>query len=348
MTARYRLTKVGAEALVLGLCFLTLPEDSRTAAQERERPQVQDEQRQRERRRERRYPPRRFSAPPVTYEHGPESSRKEGVPAGKITDHVWKDSKVFPGTIRRYSVYVPAQYDASTPAALMVFQDGHTYLKEGGDFRVPAVFDNLIHAKQMPVTIGVFIDPGYKHDELPPERDWRPQPENRSFEYDTLRADYATFLLTEILPAVRKDYSITDDPEGHAICGISSGGICAFTVAWERPDEFRKVLSHVGSFTDIRGGHRYPEIIRESENKPIRVFLQDGSQDLRRTRPNWNWVIGNLNMAAALEEKDYDYRYVLGDGGHDGNHGGVILPDSLRWLWRGYGLPEGQEANAAK
>ena len=332
---------------MLGLCLLTVPTDSLTVAQDREQARSQEQQRRGERRRDRRrFPPRKFSAEPVKYEHGPDSIRKEGVPEGKITDHVWKDSKVFPGTIRRYSVYVPAQYDQSTPAALMVFQDGHSYLKEDGDFRVPVVFDNLIHAKEMPVTIGVFIDPGYKRDELPPERGWRPPPENRSFEYDSLGADYATFLLNEILPAVRKHYNITDDPDGRAIGGISSGGICAFTVAWERPDRFRKVLSHVGSFTDIRGGHRYPDIIKESENKPLRIFLQDGSQDLRRTRPNWNWVIGNLNMAAALEEKDYDYRYVLGDGAHNGNHGGVILPDSLRWLWRGYTLPTPTKAKA--
>ncbi len=345
MTESLGSARVSVNALALGLCLLTLPLDSTTFAQAQEG--QRSRQREQRRRNERRHgAPRKFSAPPVRYDHGPDSTRKEGAPEGKITDHVWKDSKVFPGTIRRYSVYVPAQYVQSTPAALMVFQDGHTYLKEDGDFRVPAVFDNLIHAKEMPVTIGVFIDPGYKRDELPPERGWRPQPENRSFEYDSLGGDYATFLITEILPAVRKNYNITDDPDGRAIGGISSGGICAFTVAWERPGRFRKVLSHVGSFTDIRGGHRYPDMIKKSGNKPIRVFLQDGSQDLRRTRPNWNWVIGNLNMATALEEKDYDYRYVLGDGAHNGNHGGVILPDSLRWLWRGYELPAGKAGDS--
>jgi enterochelin esterase-like enzyme len=135
------------------------------------------------------------------YAHGPDSMRRDDVPRGKISeDFVWKDSKVFPGTIRRYSVYVPAQYDGSKPAALMVFQDGHTYLKEDGDFRVPVVFDNLIAKGDMPVTIGVFIDPGSKQVELPKERGWKPEPENRSFEYDTLSGDYAEFLLTEILP----------------------------------------------------------------------------------------------------------------------------------------------------
>ena len=172
----------------------------------------------------------------LKYPYGPDSFRHDGVPRGEVTTHVWKDSKVFPGTIRRYYVYVPAQYDAAKPAALMVFQDGHTYIDEEGDFRVPIVFDNLIHKGEMPVTIGVFVDPGHKKPELPPEPGWEPQPENRSFEYDTLSGDYAEFLLTEILPEVRKEYQFTDDPDGHAICGISSGGICAFTVAWERPD----------------------------------------------------------------------------------------------------------------
>jgi enterochelin esterase family protein len=142
--------------------------------------------------------------------------------------------------------------------------------------------------------------------------------------------------VTEILPEVRKRYNITDDPEGHAICGISSGGICAWTVAWESPDQFRKVVSHVGSFTNIRGGNKYPDIIRSVDPKPIRVFLQDGASDNRSRRQGWNWVIGNFNMAAALEEKDYDYKYVFGEGAHNGNHGGTILPDTLRWLWRDY------------
>ena len=273
----------------------------------------------------------------VKYEHGVDSKPKEGVLRGKVTDYEWKDSKVFPGTIRRWSIYVPAQYDAARPAALMVFQDGHTYLRENGDYRVPVVFDNLIAAKEMPVTIGVFIDPGFKRAALPDApRGWEPRPENRSFEYDSLGDAYSEFLMTEILPEVRKKYNITDDPEGHAICGISSGGICAFTVAWERPDQFRKVVSHVGSFTNIRGGHKYPEIIRAADRKPLRIFLQDGANDNRSSRPGWNWVEANALMHAALEFKDYDHKYVFGEGGHDGNHGGAIFPDTMRWLWRDY------------
>lgn len=274
----------------------------------------------------------------LRYPLGPDSMRHDEVPRGKVSEHVWKDSKVFPGTIRRYYVYVPAQYDEAKPAALMVFQDGHAYIKEVGDFHVPAVFDNLIAKGEMPVTIGVFIDPGHKKTQLPEKLGWDPKPENRSFEYDTLSADYAEFLLTEILPEVKKDYKITDDPDGHAICGLSSGGICAFTVAWERPDAFRKVLTHVGSFTNIRGGDRYPGMIRKgSEKRPLRIFMQDGSNDL--DNQHGNWPLGNQQLYAALKFRDYDVKFVYGEGAHNGNHGGAILPDSLRWLWREYELP---------
>jgi len=157
-------------------------------------------------------------------------------------------------------------------------------------------------------------------------------------EYDTLSADYSDFLLTEILPYIKKEYhlNITDNPDGRAICGMSSGAICAWTVAWDRPDQFRKVVSHVGSFTNIKGGNKYPEMIRTNDWKPIRIFLQDGANDNRGRDPERNWVIANHRIAAALEEKDYDYKYVYGEGPHSGNHGGTIFPDTMRWLWRDY------------
>jgi enterochelin esterase-like enzyme len=149
-----------------------------------------------------------------------------------------------------------------------------------------------------------------------------------------LTDQYTRFLLEEILPAVGAKYRLTDDPEGRAICGISSGGICAWTVAWERPDKFRKVLTHVGSFTNIRGGHVYPSLIRKTAPKPIRIFLQDGAHDLDNA--HGNWPLSNQQMAAALNFAHYDYKFVFGDGAHNGKHGGSILPDSLRWLWRDY------------
>jgi enterochelin esterase family protein len=276
------------------------------------------------------------------YRLGPESQVQPGVPRGTVTEHVHRESRIFPGTIRRYWVYVPAQQDRTKPAAVMVFQDGHAYVDPKGQFRVPTVFDNLIAKGEMPVTIGIFVDPGHTNDTLPEKPGWKPRPENRSVEYDTVSDAYARFLLEEILPPVDRDHPLTDDPERRAICGMSSGGICAWTVAWERPNAFRKVLSHIGSFTNIRGGHVYPAIIRKSPTKPIRVFLQDGSGDL--DNEHGNWPLSNQEMAAALAFKGYDTRFEYGTGGHTGAHGGAILPDSLRWLWRdvggGAGPPE--------
>lgn len=267
------------------------------------------------------------------YSLGPDSMPKEGVPQGQFIEREFSSSQVFPGTKRRYSIYVPKQYDGKNPAALMVFQDGHAYASPTGQFRAGVVMDNLIAEKTMPVTIGVFIDPGHL-GELPDQRGWRPTPRNRSREYDTLSDDYAKFLLDELLPEIQKDYLITKNPELRAIGGISSGGICAWTVAWERPDSFRKVLSHVGSFVNIRGGHNYAAMIRKTEPKPIRVFLQDGENDL--DNEHGNWPLANRQMAKSLEFKDYDFKLVMGTGEHSGQHGGAILPESMRWLWRGW------------
>jgi enterochelin esterase-like enzyme len=268
------------------------------------------------------------------YVHGPDSMVQSGVPRGTVTKHTWNTSKVYPGTVRDYWVYVPAQYDGKTPACVMVFQDGGAYVNVKGDFRVPIVFDNLIHKKDMPVTIGIFINPG-----VFPGKEGKKAVSNRSFEYDTLSDQYARFLETEILPEVGKHYKLRQDAAGRAICGISSGGICAFTVAWQRPDLFSKVLSHVGSFTNIRHGDTYPGIIRKAKPRPIRVFLQDGAKDL--DNEHGNWPLANKQMAAALRYAKYDYRFVFGNEGHNGKHGGVILPDSLRWLWRGEGQATG-------
>jgi enterochelin esterase family protein len=265
------------------------------------------------------------------YTLGPDSQVKEGVPKGKVIEKTWEESQVFPGTKRRYWIYVPAQYDGSQPAAVMVFQDGHAYVNPEGQYRATVVMENLIAAGEMPVTIGIFIDPGHTGP-LPEKPGWVPPPANRSVEYDTLSDAYARFLVEEILPEVGKEYWLTEDPDQRAIVGISSGGICAFTVAWERPDAFRKVLSHVGSFTDIRGGDKYPSIVRKAEPKPLRVFLQGGSGDL--DNQFGNWPLANQQMAKALAFKNYDYRFEFGTGGHSGVHGGAILPDSLRWLWR--------------
>ncbi|MGL5094362.1 MAG: alpha/beta hydrolase [Planctomycetia bacterium] len=263
------------------------------------------------------------------YKLGPDSQRNADVPKGKIEKFEWK-STIFPGTVRDCWTYVPAQYNAKTPAAVMVFQDGGNYMRDEGEFRVPIVLDNLIARGELPVIVAVFVNPG-----VAPASDPKAKPRlNRSFEYDSLGDQYARFLLEEILPEVGKKVNLTTDPEGRAIGGISSGGICAWTVAWERPDEFRKVLSHVGSFTNIRGGHVCHALVRKTEKKPIRIFMQDGSGDLDNL--HGNWPLANQEMAAALKFAGYDYKFEFGVGGHNGKHGGALMPESLKWLWRDY------------
>jgi enterochelin esterase-like enzyme len=256
----------------------------------------------------------------------PDAIAQPGVPKGKVIQQPKWKSKVFAGTERDWWIYVPAQYRSSRPAAVMVFQDGQNqFLKQ-----VPTVFDNLIHKGDMPVTAAVFINPGV----FPDGR------RNRSFEYDTLSADYSRFLIDEVLPEVQKTVKLRSDPESRAIAGVSSGGICAFTVAWERPDKFRKVLSWVGSFTNIaagatqrEGGHNYPALIRRVPKKPIRVFLQDGLQDLDRGEAG-SWPLANQQMERSLMFAGYDVRVAWGRGFHSNRHGHAIFPDSLRWLWR--------------
>ncbi len=263
------------------------------------------------------------------YKPGPDSEPHE-VPHGEVKKAVFDKSQIFAGTTRDYWVYVPKQYNAAKPACLMVFFDGGGFAKPDGQFRVPVVFDNLIATKEMPVTIAVMVNPGNVKATEPPAKDRS----NRSLEYDGLGDANARFLLEEFLPEATKGLNITKDPNGWAVCGNSSGAIAAFTVAWEKPDAFHKVVSHIGSFTNIRGGYVYPALIRQTKDKPkpLRVFLQDGSNDLDNL--HGNWPLSNQDMAAALKFAGYDYQFVLGDGGHSGKHGGAIFPETLRWLWR--------------
>jgi enterochelin esterase family protein len=202
----------------------------------------------------------------------------------------------------------------------MVFQDADWYLDLTLEARAPTVLDNLIHRREMPVTIGVFVAPG--------------EPERRNVEYDAFSDDYSEFLLREIIPAVQSRYAISDDPEHWAVGGGSSGGNCAFTVGWMRPDRFRRVLCFVPSFAQLDSGNRYPDMIRRTPVKPLRIFLQTVTRDLNWNGPRYNAFSETLQVAAALAECGYDFRLVVGDGEHDGNHAGVILPDALRWLWR--------------
>jgi len=258
------------------------------------------------------------------YAPHPDTFEKPGVPKGKVSQMPKWESKIFAGTTREWWIYIPAQYRPDNPACVMVFQDGRGYVEF-----VPTVFDNLIARGEMPVTAGILVQPGVFADGKP----------NRSFEYDTLSDQYARFILEEILPEAEKAVKLRHDAESRAIAGISSGGICAFTAAWERSNEFSKVLSWVGSFTNIasgktlrEGGHNYPALIRKTPKKPIRVFLQDGANDL--DNQHGNWPLANQEMAKALQFAGYDYKFVFGRGFHSNRHGRALLPDSLRWLWR--------------
>jgi sugar lactone lactonase YvrE/enterochelin esterase-like enzyme len=271
------------------------------------------------------------------YRLGPDSMPQDGVPSGKVTKYTFDKSKIFPGTTRDYWVYVPAQYKADgEPACVMIYQDGGGFVGVGerAAYRAPTVMDNLIHKKEMPVTIGIFINPGV----IPAPKDSKALPRfNRSYEYDSPTDLYARFLVEEILPEVARQYSLTKDANGRGICGSSSGGIAAFTAAWERPNQFSRVISFIGSFTNLRGGHNFPSLIRKTEPKSIRVFLQDGSNDLDIYSGSW-WV-GNQDMVAALKFAGYEHVWVAGDGAHNAKHGGSVLPDALRYVWKDFPRP---------
>jgi len=279
------------------------------------------------------------------YKLGPDSLVQEGVPHGKLVGPLTLPCKVYPGTAHTYWVYVPAQYDASRPASLMIFNDGQAFKNETGDLRAQNVLDNLIHRREVPVMIAVFINPGKTPEQPEPTpKDWGDRSTNRPTEYNTLDDKYARVICDELLPVLCKEYNISKDPEQHGICGVSSGAIAAFTVAWERPEQFRKVISIVGSFVNLRGGHVYPERVRASDKKPIRAFFQDGRNDNRGTRrggdydPNRDWFYQNVRLVKALTEKGYDVNYVWGIGLHGSKQGGAILPDMMRWLWRDHAV----------
>lgn len=262
----------------------------------------------------------------VRYAHGPDSVVRPGVPAGETIRFDWHDSTAYPGTSRTFWVHVPAAYDPATPAGLMVFQDGWWYLDPGGEVRGGIVLDNLIHRGEIPVMIGIFVDPGILVG--------TEKPKNRNVEYDAFDDRYVNFLLGEVIREVAQHYAIVQDPDRWGICGGSSGGNCAFTAAWLRPDKFRRVIGFLSSFAQMPGGNPFPALIGGVPRKPLRIFLQAGHRDLGWNRPERNWLASNLRVAAVLAEAGYDFRLVVGDGGHSLNHGGVLLPDALRWLWR--------------
>jgi hypothetical protein len=300
-----------------------------------------------------------------------DSLPQEGVPKGQLLGPFEWRSQIIRGTVRRYWVYVPAQYTGDKPAGLLVFQDAARALNPKGPLRVDQVMENLIHKKDMPVSIGLFITPGNLSDHYP-DTLGTGNPDNRAQEYDVLSDAYARMLTEELIPELKKTYKISDDVNARVIGGTSSGAICAWTVAWERPEQFRKVISIVGSYTSIGyrpargnqpmmpGGDLYPTLIRKNPPKNIRIFLQDGENDLSNLTdakgftPEWmslsnehgNWHLANMLMLDALQFANvnadrrkldgprYDIKHEWGDGNHSDSHGGALLPDILRWMFR--------------
>ncbi len=260
----------------------------------------------------------------------PEATVKDGVPQGKVEGPFEFRSAIFPGTVREYWVYVPAQYDPAKPPCLMIVQDG---LGAAKNWRLPTTLDNMIQSGEVPVQLGLFVG----HGSVPAANENAQPRFNRSFEYDGLGDRYARFLIDELLPEVAKKWKFSDNPDDRCLAGSSSGGICAFNAAWERPDAFRRVISTVGTFVALRGGDAFPGLVRKTENKPLRIFLQDGSHDLDIYAGSW-WH-ANQAMLSALQYSGYDVHHIWGEGGHNGKHSASIMPDALRWIWRGYPEP---------
>lgn len=274
------------------------------------------------------------------YRLGPDSMPMDGVPKGRWVGPTYLPSQVFENVTHTYYVYVPAQYDPAIPTALMVFNDGQAMMAEPHDVQAHNVLDNLIYRREIPVMLGVFINPGRRPgDPEPTPRDWGDNTTIRREEYNPPNDRYARVICDELMPALKKDYNISPDPEHHGIMGSSSGGCAAFAVAWFRPNDFRKVITFVGSFTDIRGEHIYPELVAAEEKKPIRIFMQDGRNDNRALRggewrQNNDWFYQNVRLMEALTKKGYEVNYVWGIGNHGQKQGGAILPEMMRWIWR--------------
>ena len=253
---------------------------------------------------------------------------------GTVTKYAdWSESKIYPNTTRDIWIYRPAQI--STSPRVIFFNDGAWYLSRQGPVRATHVLDTLLQQQEIEPTVAIFTMPATpNHDVRPPIESYDRRASQRSLEYDLLSPDYGEFLFDELMPFAEKELNLkfSTDPTHRTTCGISSGGIGAFTAAWHHPDQCQRVLSHCGSFTDIWGGHNYPSIIRQNAQKPIRVFLQSGSNDANT--PFGNWALANQAMDSAFQWAGYDYKFEFGTGGHNLDHGGAIFADSLRWLWR--------------
>ena len=270
------------------------------------------------------------------YRLGPDSQPQPGVPQGHFVGPVYLPSKVYPGYQHTYYVYVPAQYNPAVPSAITVFNDGQAMMAVPGDVQAQCVLDNLIYRREIPVMIGVFINPARRPDQPEPvPSDWGDHTTLRADEYNPPTDKYALVVVDELMPAIRRDYNISPDPELHAIMGSSSGGCAAFGVAWFKPDDFHKVMTFVGGYTNIRGEFIYPELVAASSRKPIRIFMQDGRNDNRApTDPRYDWFLQNVRLMKALQAKGYDLNYAWGIGNHGQKQGGAILPSMMRWIWR--------------
>jgi sugar lactone lactonase YvrE/predicted esterase len=274
-----------------------------------------------------------------SYSLGPDSQPQGGVPNGTVTKHVLPAGVFYPGTPHNYAVYVPAQYDAKRPTAFMVFLDGSGYLGDG--IRVPVVLDNLIAKHEVPPMIGIFVDPGV----LPAISAEGQNRFERVFEYDSLSDRYSRFLLEELIPAVAKEYNLSTNPDDRGIAGTSTGAVGAFMAAWNRPDQFHRVLSFIGTYVAMKGADQLPALVRKTEPKPLRIFMQDGTGDhIVPAEPYGtsfagSWPINNRVMFEALQYSGYDAKLEMGTEAHNMKQGGAIMPDALRWLWRGYPEP---------
>lgn len=273
------------------------------------------------------------------YALGSDSRVQSGVPKGTVAKHVLAAGRFYPGTPHDYAVYVPAQYDRTKATPFMVFLDGSSYLGDG--VRVPVVLDNLIAKHELPPMIAIFVDPGV----LPAVTKGAQSRYERVYEYDSLNDRYSRFLLEELIPAVALEYNLSANPDDRGISGISTGAVGAFMAAWNRPDQFHRVLSFIGTYVGMKGADSLPALIRKTEPKPMRVFLQDGKADhIVAAEPYGtffagSWPINNQVMYEALEYSGYDAKLEMGSEGHNMKQGGAIMPDALRWLWRDYPRP---------
>ncbi len=287
--------------------------------------------------------------------YGPLSYLQAGVPSGKLSEKIIHTSKIYDGMKSEYWIYVPAQYDPKIPTALMVFQDGAWYIDRNGRIPVLDAIDNLIAQKKIPVLICVFISPGdisaspgtatYNFVKAYSDKWQRTlQDSMRSTLYDTVSDRYPRFLRDEVLAEVESKYNIRKDAYSHAITGLSSGGICSFNAAWQLPDLFSRVISWIGSFDSIQwkedpniadGGQDYPSKILREPHRNIRVWQQDGSNDLEIEKYG-SWPLANLRIANALKMKGYDFHFSFGNGSHNPGQGAAEFPEEMVWLWRDY------------